>query len=236
MEGRNIETKEQVRAFLNEICDLIIDNLVHIENTRYEFSVKNDGSLVTRSDIYVEKLVFQYVTRRLGDVLCIGEESFDSKNGTSDQYIVLLDPIDGTENFCSGMKEWGVSFGLWKGSSHLGSFLLLPELGIRLVTGDHVKPLQSRITGVSSAMSDEILDLLKNKGEYRITGCAVYNIYCVIKGSFYRFINPKGAYIWDVLPGMMLALEQGCKVTVDNEPFTGQFLNPDKKYRIIIQR
>lgn len=77
---------------------------------------------------------------------------------------------------------------------------------------------------------------MSNPGEYRIFGCAVYNIYNVIRGSFKRFINPKGAYVWDILPGTMLAFEQGCRVLVDDAPYNGTYLDPSRKYRITIER
>ena len=36
---------------------------------------------------------------------------------------------------------------------------------------------------------------MKGAEEYRVTGCAVYNLINVIRGSFCRFVNPKGAYV-----------------------------------------
>lgn len=228
--------QDDVRSFMNKVCDLIMENLNQIESTRYDIVLKEDGTPVTRSDIYVENLVKNYVEKELQGVIFIGEESFVASQVKSEGYLVILDPIDGTENFSSGLKEWGVSFGLWNGKNHLGSFLLMPELDLRLLTGDSLKPIQSRITGLSSSMSDGIIDILKGPGEYRIVGCAVYNFYNVIRGSYRRFINPKGAYIWDLLPGLMLALEHGCKVYVNEEEFKGQFLDPNQKYRVDIHR
>lgn len=112
----------------------------------------------------------------------------------------------------------------------------MPELGLRLLTGDQVKPIRSRITGFSSSISDEILSRMSEPGEYRVTGCAVYNMYNVIHGSFTKFINPKGAYVWDILPGLMLALENGCSIIVEGEKFVGQFLDPRKRYRFEVSR
>src|SRR5690606_27597671 len=130
---------------------------------------------------------------------------------------------------------WGVSFGLWRGATFLGSFLLMPELNIRLVSGDKLDKLQSRITGISSSISREVVDVMNEPGEYRILGCAVYNLYNVIKGSFHRFVNPKGAYVWDLIPGIMLALEHGLTVFIDGERYEGEFLDPTKKYKIDVR-
>jgi len=180
--------------------------------------------------------VSQFLIDRLPEVTFIGEESFDFMNKSMESFVVLLDPIDGTENFCSGLKEWGVSFSLWHQKRHLGSFLYMPELGIKVLTGDRIEPITSRITGLSSSLSPNFFEIMSSPGEYRIFGCAVYNIYNVIKGSFKRFINPKGAYSWDFLPGAMLALEQGCRVSIDNVPYHGTYLDPSRKYRLTIER
>jgi myo-inositol-1(or 4)-monophosphatase len=228
--------QSEVRALLNEICDLIEGNLNQIQSTRYNVTIKEDGTPVTDSDLFIENLVRQFLSIRLPNVVFIGEESFDFLNKSTDSFTVLLDPIDGTENFCSGLKEWGVSFGLWHKQKHLGSFLHMPELGVRVLTGDSVEPISSRITGLSSSISSDFFEIMSNPGEYRIFGCAVYNIYNVIRGSFKRFINPKGAYVWDILPGTMLALEQGCRVLVDDAPYNGTYLDPSRKYRITIER
>jgi len=67
-------------------------------------------------------------------------------------------------------------------------------------------------------------------------GCSVYNIFNVIHGSYRSFTNPTGAYVWDIIAGLQLAIEHGCKVFVEDEPYRGMFLSPDKKYRIKIIR
>ncbi|WFA07911.1 inositol monophosphatase family protein [Tissierella sp. Yu-01] len=223
-----------VNKILNEICQIIVDNLPKIQENRYRIELKSDNTPVTKSDIYIEDLVHSYLKEFLPNICFIGEESFDFTIPNNEDYIVILDPIDGTENFSSGLKEWGVSFGLWRSDRYLGSFILLPELELKLISGDFVKPYQSRIIGLSSSVTKPVISKLNEPGEYRIMGCAVYNIYNVIHGSFYRFVNPEGAYVWDFLPGIMLALQNGCQVKVNGEIYNGEFLDPRRKYCIDI--
>lgn len=226
----------ETRALMTGIIELITANWARIESTRYDITWKSDGSPVTASDVFVEHLIRDYLTERLPDVVFAGEETFDDETPRSvGGYYAILDPIDGTENFCSGLKEWGVSFTLWHGGTHLGSMLLMPELGEHLMTGDQLTPLRSRIRGFSSSMCDEILKEMGATRESRLMGCAVYNLYNVIRGAFARFTNPRGAYAWDLLPGLMLALEHNCDVIVEGKPYSGKFLEPGRKYRVDIR-
>lgn len=227
--------EQQTGDLLRGIADLVAEQMPEIQARRYDITWKADGSPVTQADLLLERLIHAYVRERLPDLTFVGEESFDPATLGTGTYLALLDPIDGTENFCSGLKEWGVSFGLWRSGQHLGSMLLLPELGERMISGDPVQKVRSRITGFSSSFSEQIVEQMREVAEARIMGCAVYNLYNVVRGAYSRFSNPKGAYAWDLLPGLMLALEHGCDVKVDGETFDGSLLEPGRKYRVDIQ-
>ncbi|MGO3354980.1 MAG: inositol monophosphatase family protein [Halomonas sp.] len=231
-----IKEPDEVRELMSGLIDLIYRNMPKIEEGRFDIEIKPDGSPVTQSDVYVENLVKHYVEEKFPDVTFVGEENFSELISTVPEgYYAILDPIDGTENFCSGLKEWGVSFTLWYGNQHLGSLLFLPELGEHLMTGDMLTPIHSRIRGFSSSMCDEILEGMRSTQESRLMGCAVYNLYNVIRGSFARFTNPRGAYSWDLLPGLMLAREHNCDIEVEGKPYHGEFLEPGRKYRVDIR-
>lgn len=222
-------------ALLDEVRQLVAVSLPELQARRYDVQYKADGSPVTSADFLVENYIRSFLEERLPGLRFIGEESFDFKWESSEGYLAILDPIDGTENFCSGLKEWGVSLSLWQGPTHLGSMLLMPELGESLKTGDSLLKLRSRITGFSSSYNEKISQGLAQAIEYRVTGCAVYNLYNVIRGAFARFVNPKGAYVWDLLPGLMLALEHNCEVLLNDQPYDGRLLDPTQKYRVDIQ-
>lgn len=224
-----------VRGLLASVCNLVCDHMAQIEEGRRDTRLKPDGSPVTAADLFVENLVRSHLETALPGIEFVAEESYAGKALSHDGFVALLDPIDGTENFCSGLKEWGLSLGLWRRGEHLGSLLYLPELGDRLMTGDRPEAFRSRITGLSSSFDERIVLALRDAVEYRVTGCAVYNLLNVARGSFVRFINPKGAHAWDLLPGLMLALEQGCEVFVNDEVFDGQFLDPAQRYRVDIR-
>lgn len=222
------------RAVAEEVRELVHELLPEIESRRYDITWKPDGSPVTAADVLVEKEVAALLRARLGALRFIGEETGDSAPDQSGGWQVVLDPIDGTENFCSGLKEWGVSLSIWRGDDHAASMLYLPELDESMISGDSVTPRHSRILGLSSSLSEEIVEALRGAGEARIIGCAVYNMFNVIRGGYRRFLNPVGARSWDLQAGVMLALEHGLDVRLNGEPYAGGFLLPDRKYRVDI--
>ena len=204
------EIKNLIKVHLNEIISL--------RNTKI---LKDDGSYVSQGDLLCENLVKQYI-----------KENFPEENTINwiKDKVIILDPIDGTENFVSGLKEWGVAVCVYENGVHKESMLALPELDCYLKTGDTFERFESRICGISSSLTKEDILKLEPGFEYRIIGCAVYNMYNVVTGSFFSFENPKGAKVWDIIPGLNLALENGLSVVVNNQEYKGELLSPNEKY------
>lgn len=223
-------------SICRDIHELIRKNLPKIIELRDRKMMKKDNSFVTEGDLLCQKLIIGYINT-LDEKFYVISEEMDTSNffyNKKNNYIVI-DPIDGTENFTSGLKEWGISVSIYKNGNHFESMLVLPELNLKLITGDKVFKYNSRIYGLSSSLTKDDLLKLEGKFEYRITGCCVYNIYNVINGSFAVFENFKGAYVWDILAGINIALENNLKVILDGKKYNGEFLSPDKKYRFRIQ-
>lgn len=216
------------------INDLIIKHLNEILALRYSGSLKEDKSFVSKGDLLCDSLVKHYVKENIPNSHIISEESKESWNvPTNIEYVVTVDPIDGTENFVSGLKEWGIGVSIYHKGNHYQSMIALPELGICLATGDRLERIpNSRLCGLPSYMKLEHFQKLNHDYEYRQLGCCMMNMYNVIKGSFTKFIHITGCYSWDILPGMNLALEHGLNVKIEGQPYTGEFLMPGIKYRI----
>lgn len=219
-----------------DICrgieDVIKDNLPQILSLRDTGHLKPDNTFVSKGDLLSESLIFSYL-KDIPSCKVISEESENNIDDLKDyEYIVTVDPIDGTENFVSGLLEWGVGVSVYKNMKHFQSMILLPELGIRLITGCKIDRIEtSRICGLSSYMGQKEFEDLDPKYEYRIMGCCMYNMYNVIKGSYCRFHHMTGCYSWDILPGMNLALENGLEVKIDGRKYEGEFLIPNIKYK-----
>jgi len=193
---------------------------------------KEDGSPVTEGDLLVERLVKDLVARHLHPVVLISEEmEAGTEEPPAGAWVAVLDPIDGTENFTSGLPEWGVSLSCYRDGRHVASLLGAPELDRWLRTGETVERFHSRIRGLSSSLGREEIMGVGIGPEYRMMGCCVVNMMNVVRGSFLTFENPKGAYSYDILAGLNLALEHGLPVEVDGAPYTGAYLPLGRRYR-----
>lgn len=224
-----------VSPLLSRVQALIVSSLPRIEEMRYDVEWKPDGSPVTAADVFIEREIHALLGREIPGLRFIGEESWNPSALSTGSWVAVLDPIDGTENFCSGLKEWGTSLSLWRDGAHAGSMLMLPELGEAAFSGSIPRVPRSRIVGFSSSYNEDIGRGVAENPEARIMGCAVYNLYNVIRGAFARFLNPKGAYSWDLLGGVSLAREAGCDVIIDGTEYDGRFLEPGRRYRVDIR-
>lgn len=220
-----------------DIYALIKENLEEILSLRSTGTLKQDNTFVSKGDLLCESLVFGYLKENLTDYIVISEESKNDLSRMNEvEYVITVDPIDGTENFVSGLKEWGIGVSVYRHGKHFQSMIALPELDICLCTGDKLERVQnSRICGLSSYMTPQDFEQLGNGFEFRIMGCCMYNMYNVIHGSYKQFQHLKGCYSWDILPGINLALEHGLNVVIDGKLYTGEFLMPGIKYRFSVK-
>lgn len=216
-----------------DIYALIEKHLEEILSLRATGTLKPDNTFVSKGDLLCESLIVNYLKDNLDDCTIISEESaHDLACLPRTKWIVTVDPIDGTENFVSGLKEWGIGVSVYMQEHHFQSMIALPELNICLCTGDKINKIRhSRICGLSSYMTPRDFEQLEAESEFRIMGCCMYNMYNVIHGSYSQFQHLKGCYSWDILPGINLALEHGLTVELEGKPYQGEFLFPGIKYR-----
>jgi myo-inositol-1(or 4)-monophosphatase len=217
---------EEIKSQLDKILDL-----------RSQKAKKEDGSYVSKGDLLVQDIIFGLCETQLPNHYLISEElaPFDNAEWDDQGSYIFLDPIDGTENFVSGLREWGVGISIYTNGKHQESCIYLPELNDFLVSGQKLIKFKSRIHGLSSSLTKHDLIKLKEGYEYRIMGCSMYNMLNAIRGSYARFENINGVHCWDIIPGLNLALEFEVKALVDDKLYQGQILFPNKKYKIRLE-
>lgn len=72
-------------------------------------ATKPDGSLVTNMDAVAEKFIIRTIRKKFPEHGFLGEETGKSGN---QKVRWIIDPVDGTENYSSGMPDWSVMLAL----------------------------------------------------------------------------------------------------------------------------
>ncbi len=102
---------------MNNICEnlrqIIINSLEDIKNLKNKTIQKSDNSFVSEGDLLVQKLIAKEIKKNYSNFFLISEENDHKEKWKDYDDFIVLDPIDGTDNFISGMKEWGVGISVF---------------------------------------------------------------------------------------------------------------------------
>ncbi len=100
--------------------------LKYFQQSNFQVERKSDDSPVTVADREAEQLLRKRIEESLPDDAILGEE-FGEKAGESG-YRWILDPIDGTKSFISGVPLYGTLVGVEKEKSPLLGVIYIPGL------------------------------------------------------------------------------------------------------------
>jgi myo-inositol-1(or 4)-monophosphatase len=87
-------------------------------------AVKADHSPVTEVDRQVENFLIERINARYPEHTILSEES--GLHPSEETFTWVIDPIDGTRSFASGLPVWGVSIGILKGNEPIVGGFYLP--------------------------------------------------------------------------------------------------------------
>lgn len=207
-----------------------LERLIRLRRTQVK---KDDESYVTQGDLLAQEVIINAAASCLDAPIIVSEELHEACGVPEPgRRIVVIDPIDGTENFVCGLPIWGISVCCYLDGRHEASLLGCPELGVWAWSGGVKETrFESRVRGLSSSLTKNEILAAADGFEYRVFGCCVFNMLCTIRGSLCSFENPKGAWPWDILAGLNLALEAGLSVVVEDQKYAGEYLAPDRRYR-----
>jgi len=109
--------------------------LRYFQQANYEVERKSDASPVTIADRSAEQLLRERIAAAFPADGILGEE-FGSTDGTSG-YRWILDPIDGTKSFISGVPLYGTLVGIEHGGRAVAGVIYMPALdeGVYAATG-----------------------------------------------------------------------------------------------------
>jgi myo-inositol-1(or 4)-monophosphatase len=178
------------------------------------------GDYATEADEASEKLILERLTEAFPDDAIITEES-GSHGSQSAEYTWIVDPLDGTHNFASGSKDFGVMISRAKGEELEIVVVWNPAHQILATAqrGQGSKLNDIPVQLPSADQNDQSLSVEKDNQEqlkeigYGVTNLgASANTLVTLAGERRGFVSSNG-FIWDFAPPALLLAEAGWKVT-----------------------
>jgi myo-inositol-1(or 4)-monophosphatase len=181
---------------------------------------KSDGTLVTKTDEAIDRLISTRVGDAFPDHAILSEEQ-STLYDPADEFTWVVDPLDGTTNFANGLPIWGVSIALLHGGQPVVGvvdFPLLSEQYQAVLGGGATRGVERLASSSSTQASDEqfLMKCTRTDRMYqlatplksRIMGSAAYHICKIADGSALAGIetSPK---VWDLAAAHLILAEAG---------------------------
>ena len=208
------------------------DTLVRRFHQVMQITSKGRGNIVTDVDTEVESQIFSMLRREFPDMALLGEES---EGGVADSgYVWIVDPVDGTRNYASGIPFFSLVVGLALDGEVLVGVNYDPmrhemfhaERGMgAFLNGEaiHVSEkskIEESVLGVDLSYSDEgaanslgvIRSIWPAVQTARIMGSAALGISYAAAGRTDLYFNHQ-LEPWDQVAGILLVEEAGGMIT-----------------------
>jgi myo-inositol-1(or 4)-monophosphatase len=209
-------------------------------------TAKGDRDMVSDVDLAVESELREFLSAKTPEIGFFGEENGLYEPGR--EFTWVLDPVDGTANFLSGLPLCGISLGLLRGNQAVLGVIDLPFLKSRFSAAqgrgcicdgeqvsasgttelhDAIVSIGDYAVGTDSADSNRtrfaVTRLLAERAQrVRMLGSAAIDLAWVAAGKLDATIMLSN-HPWDTAAGVVIAREAGALVIdLDGSPHTSQ--------------
>lgn len=198
---------------------------------------KNDQDLVSVADRSVEDFIRAEITAIFPDDGLLGEEQgmTDGKSA----FCWIIDPIDGTNPFLSGLDSWSVVIALAEAGRTVLALVAHPSTNTlywaeegkgawrddQPITVNTETPFSGGTVAIGPGARSHagevgriVTDVLENGGSFMRNGSAALSLAHVAQGSYLGFYEPELS-AWDCVAGLLLVREAG---GIADDPFAGR--------------
>ncbi len=237
-------------AFNNLVRDIIAaGKYAAAEQHTVSRRIKSDGSILTKVDTALDKLLTDKINEHFPDSNIITEENPLPDNIKANRkWIFTIDPIDGTDSFSQGMPGWCLAVGILNSDFEpVGAIINAPRWGIvesngsllTLMPGGPLK-VNGKELDISNFDFDSPGQLMLGSGVHQIfeystykqklrgAGSAVVNIMAPLLHSDVKGAVITPCYIWDVAAAHAVIRKAG----LDLEYYGGEKVN----YKFLMDR
>lgn len=128
------------------------EKIMEIYNADFDVEIKDDNSPVTLADKTADKMIREYLVKLFPNYAFLTEESEDDLKRRENDYVWIVDPVDGTKDFVAKDNEFTTNIAL--------SYKHEVVLGVVIIPA-----------------SDEYYYAIKGKGAFKVKGDQVTKIH-----------------------------------------------------------
>jgi myo-inositol-1(or 4)-monophosphatase len=214
---------------------LLLEGREHISG----ILVKEDHSLASDLDRASEKLLRQHIAKAFPTHAILGEEDGGSID-INEEFLWVIDPLDGTHNLLRGLPLFAVSVGVLRRGEFIAGAIYMP-LADSLYLGEkgqgatrngqriHVTDktaladcslvFDSGFRHFDQEQFDTLQALAPQAFNTRVTGCSVGNLAWLAEGAFDAIVEFDD-HPWDYAAGMAIVEAAGGRISApDGAPF-----------------
>lgn len=197
-----------------------------LQTSQLNITTKANHDIVTQGDLLANDILKAHLNKAFPAIAWLSEESVDDLSRLSCERVWIVDPIDGTREFASGIPEYAISVALIENSEPVLSAVFNP------VTNE----LFHAIKNQGAWLGDEKLQccsheydmlLLASRSEYgrgewdvfqqyhqvKQVGSIAYKLALIAAGKAHATFSLRSKNEWDIAAGVLLVTEAGGNVT-----------------------
>lgn len=111
-----------IKVASNKVMEIYNENDLGVE-------IKEDNSPVTRADKLADELIRNYLKEQFPSYAFLTEESTDDLSRLSNDYVWIIDPIDGTKDFIAHDGDFSINIGLAYKHESVFGVIMIPATG-----------------------------------------------------------------------------------------------------------
>lgn len=187
--------------------------------------------IVTSFDISIEEYLTGAILEKYPEYAVLAEECHNTGTNGNPGYTWIIDPIDGTINFCRFARDYAISLALYYGNEPIFGLVYDVANDIMYSAGNGKVPamnithlhnmscsessLRKAVIGMSfrtikelSDMGTDVFGLLSRAQAHRYLGCASLELCKIASGEYDLFIS-SNVYAWDIAAARILIEQSG---------------------------
>jgi myo-inositol-1(or 4)-monophosphatase len=189
---------------------------------------KSGQGPVTEADLAINDMLRERLSAARPEYGWLSEETPDNGQRLENEYVFIIDPIDGTRAFIAGEKHFSHSLAIARNGIAIAAAICVPAIG-QIFAAEAEGPatlngtaiqanLDARIDGANILMSKAGLTADHWQGEVpplrrSFRSSIAYRLCLVAEGAFDGMIVLRDTWEWDIAAGLLIAERAGARVT-----------------------